>query len=50
MRKPDTATLLEAAGLLMVAIGAGVAYLAAGFIIAGIGLVAFGIATERGDR
>ena len=41
------ALVLQATGLLMTAVGAGIWFLPAGFIVAGIGLVAMGIAVER---
>ena len=49
MRKISTAVALEITGVLAVSVGAALVYLAAGFIVAGIGMVAFGVAGERND-
>lgn len=49
MRKISTAITLEIAGVLAISVGAALIYLAAGFIVAGVGMVAFGVAGERND-
>jgi hypothetical protein len=43
-----TATILQALGILTVAVGAGLLFPPAGVILLGIGFLAFGIALERG--
>jgi hypothetical protein len=43
-----TATILQALGILTIAAGAGLLFPPAGVIILGVGLLAFGIAVERG--
>lgn len=50
MGRQKMPVVLEAVGVLFIAVGAGLAYLAAGFIVAGIGLLAFGVASERSGR
>lgn len=47
MDKKQTATLLEAAGVLLTSIGAAVWSVPAGFVVAGVGAVLFGVALER---
>jgi len=47
MSRVQVATLLQAFGVVSMAIGAGVAHVAAGFIVAGVGLVLFGVSLER---
>ena len=49
MRKISTAVTLQVVGVLAISVGAALIYLAAGFIVAGVGLVAFGVAGERND-
>jgi len=49
MRKISTAVALEITGVLAISVGAALIYLAAGFIVAGVGMVAFGVAGERND-
>jgi hypothetical protein len=44
------ATLFQASGLALVAIGVGVVFPPAGLVIAGIGLFVFGLAIERGAK
>ena len=41
------ATILQITGIAIVAVGAGLAWLPAGFIVAGLGCVLFGLALER---
>jgi hypothetical protein len=43
-----TATILQALGILTIAAGAGLLFPPAGVILLGVGLLAFGIAVERG--
>jgi hypothetical protein len=43
-----TATILQALGILTIALGTGILFPPAGVILLGIGLLAFGIAAERG--
>ena len=43
-------TVLQSVGLAVVSVGAGLWFLPAGFIVAGIGLVALGIAYERAGK
>ena len=43
-----TATILQALGILTIAIGTGILFPPAGVILLGVGLLAFGIAAERG--
>lgn len=42
------ANVLQIGGLVLASIGAGLAYLPAGFITAGVGAVVVGVAMERG--
>jgi hypothetical protein len=49
MRKISTAVTLQVIGVLAISVGAALIYLAAGFIVAGVGMVAFGVAGERND-
>jgi hypothetical protein len=42
-----TANLMQIGGIAAVAIGAGLVFIPAGVIVAGIGLVLFGIVMER---
>jgi hypothetical protein len=42
-----TANLMQIGGIAAVAIGAGLVFIPAGVIVAGIGLVLFGLAMER---
>lgn len=44
------ATIFQAAGLALVAIGVGVIFPPAGLIVAGAGVFIFGLAMERGDK
>lgn len=41
------ATILQIIGVVAIAVGAGLAWLPAGFILAGVGAVLFGLALER---
>ena len=41
------AALLQAAGILLVAFGAGLFAVPLGFVIGGLGMLAFGLALER---
>lgn len=41
------ASLLQAAGILLVAFGAGLFALPLGFVVGGLGVLAFGLALER---
>lgn len=43
-----TATLLQITGLTALAVGAGLIFIPAGVIVAGAGLLALGVAMERG--
>ena len=43
-----TATILQALGILTIALGTGILFPPAGVILLGIGFLAFGIALERG--
>ena len=43
-----TANALQIGGLVTVAFGAGLVFIPAGVIVAGVGLVLFGLAMERG--
>jgi hypothetical protein len=43
-----TATILQALGVLTIAAGTGILFPPAGVILLGVGLLAFGIAAERG--
>jgi hypothetical protein len=47
MTKRTIAILLQASGVVSTAIGAGLAHPAAGFTVAGVGVVLFGVALER---
>lgn len=42
-----TATLVQVAGILLLAVGAGMMMPALGVIVAGVGVTAFGLALER---
>lgn len=42
------ATILQVAGITLVSVGVGLWFLPAGVVVAGLGLVLFGIAIERG--
>jgi hypothetical protein len=42
-----TATILQAAGTLLLVVAAALLHPAAGFAVAGLGLLAFGLAWER---
>jgi hypothetical protein len=42
-----TANLMQIGGIAAVAIGAGLVFIPAGVIVAGVGLVLFGLAMER---
>lgn len=44
-----TAIIFQTAGLLVTAVGAGIWFLPAGFIVMGLGILAMGIAMERGN-
>lgn len=44
------ATIFQAAGLALVAIGVGVIFPPAGLIVAGVGVFVFGLAMERGAK
>ncbi len=44
------ATLFQASGLALVAIGVGVVFPPAGLVVAGVGVFVFGLAIERGDK
>jgi hypothetical protein len=41
------ATIFQAVGITVVAVGVGMAWLPAGVIVGGVGLVLFGLALER---
>lgn len=41
------ATILQVAGIAIIAVGAGLAWLPLGFMVAGAGFVLFGLAMER---
>lgn len=43
-----TATILQAVGILTIALGAGFIYPPAGVALLGVGILLFGIAMERG--
>lgn len=43
------AALIQVLGFAVIAFGAGLIYVPAGFIMAGLGIAAFGLAMERGD-
>jgi hypothetical protein len=43
------ATAIQVAGILLVAVGAFMLLPAAGLMVAGVGLLAFGLAAERGS-
>jgi|DEB0MinimDraft_6_1074348.scaffolds.fasta_scaffold118572_2 hypothetical protein len=47
MTKRTIAILLQAGGVVSASIGAGLAHPAAGFMVAGVGAVLFGVALER---
>lgn len=40
---------LQVFGIVSCAIGAGIAHIAAGFVVGGVGAVLFGVALERGN-
>ena len=44
---PMTANVFQIAGIAAVALGAGLVFIPAGVIVAGLGLVLFGVAMER---
>lgn len=43
------AAIVQMLGFAVIAVGAGLVYLPAGFIVAGLGIAAFGVAMERRD-
>ena len=43
-----TATILQAIGILTIALGAGLIYPPAGIVLLGVGVLVFGLAIERG--
>lgn len=50
MDKSRSALAVEAAGAMAIVVGVALVSLAAAFIIGGVALVAFGVASEMGDR
>lgn len=44
------ATIFQAAGAALIAIGVGVVFPPAGLVVAGVGVLLFGLAIERGGK
>ena len=44
------ATILQAAGIAIISIGAGLVYLPAGILAGGVGVLLFGLALDKGDK